>query len=77
MIGKPVAEDEGRANRQLHLLDSRGNFAAYTGAACIDWCGHEVRTGYSVAGNMLAGPAVFGKPSTVTRPTPNCRLPGA
>ena len=59
VIAKLVARDEGRANRQLHLLDSHGNFAAYTGAACIDWCGHELRTGYSVAGNMLAGPAVL------------------
>ena len=59
VIAKLVAADQGRANRQLHLIDSRGSFAAYTGAACIDWCGHEVRTGYSVAGNMLAGPAVL------------------
>ena len=59
MIGKLVAGDEGRANRQLHLLDSQGKFAAYTGAACIDWCGHELGPGYSVAGNMLAGPAVL------------------
>jgi len=59
VIAKLVAGDEGRANRQLHVIDSHGNFAAYTGAACIDWCGHEVGTGYSVAGNMLAGPAVL------------------
>jgi uncharacterized Ntn-hydrolase superfamily protein len=59
VIGKLVAGDEGRANRQLHLLDSQGKFAAYTGAACIDWCGHELGPGYSVAGNMLAGPAVL------------------
>ena len=59
VIGKLVAGDEGRANRQLHLIDSQGNFAAYTGAACIDWCGHEIGPGYSVAGNMLAGPAVL------------------
>src|SRR5262245_16677942 len=36
-----VEADEGRAHRQLHVLDSRGNFAAYTGEACIAWCGHE------------------------------------
>ena len=59
VIGKLVAGDEGRANRQLHLLDGQGNFAAYTGAASVDWCGHEIGRGYSVAGNMLAGPAVL------------------
>ena len=40
-------------------MDRTSRFAAYTGAACIDWCGHELRGAYSVAGNMLAGPAVL------------------
>jgi uncharacterized Ntn-hydrolase superfamily protein len=51
--------DQGRDNRQLHVMDRKGRFAAYTGAACIDWCGHEVRATFSVAGNMLAGPSVL------------------
>ena len=51
--------DQGRDNRQLHVMDRQGGFAAYTGAACIDWCGHEVRATFSVAGNMLAGPSVL------------------
>ena len=59
VIARLVAEDAGRANRQLHMMDREGKFAAYTGAACIDWCGHELAAGYSVAGNMLAGPAVL------------------
>jgi uncharacterized Ntn-hydrolase superfamily protein len=54
-----TAADEGRHNRQLHVMDRDGRCAAYTGAACIDWCGHDVRAGFSVAGNMLAGPAVL------------------
>jgi uncharacterized Ntn-hydrolase superfamily protein len=52
------AADEGRNNRQLHVMDREGRFAAYTGAACIDWCGHHVSKTFSVAGNMLAGPDV-------------------
>ena len=52
-------EDDGCENRQVHVMDARGRFAAYTGTACIDWCGHEVGATYSVAGNMLAGPAVL------------------
>jgi uncharacterized Ntn-hydrolase superfamily protein len=51
--------DAGRHNRQLHVMDREGRFAAYTGAACIDWCGHETRETFSAAGNMLAGPAVL------------------
>jgi uncharacterized Ntn-hydrolase superfamily protein len=53
-----VAGDEGRAIRQLHLIDAKGRNAAYTGASCIDWCGHRLGDGFSVAGNMLTGAAV-------------------
>jgi uncharacterized Ntn-hydrolase superfamily protein len=51
--------DDGRDTRQLHVMDRHGRFAAYTGAACIDWCGHVVAEAYSIAGNMLAGQAVL------------------
>jgi len=58
-VRRLTAADEGRHNRQLHAMDREGRFAAYTGAACIDWCGHRTRDGFSVAGNMLAGAAVL------------------
>jgi len=58
-VARLTADDEGRHNRQLHVLDRQGRLAAYTGAACIDWCGHHVADTFSVAGNMLAGPAVL------------------
>ncbi len=51
--------DDGRAQRQLHLIGARGRGAAYTGAQCVDWCGHELHDDFSVAGNMLAGAAVL------------------
>jgi uncharacterized Ntn-hydrolase superfamily protein len=51
--------DEGRDHRQLHVMDRTNRFAAFTGAACIDWCGHQIHDGFSVAGNMLAGPRVL------------------
>jgi uncharacterized Ntn-hydrolase superfamily protein len=51
--------DEGRESRQLHVLDALGRSAAHTGSACIDWCGHRAGDGYSIAGNMLAGPQVL------------------
>ncbi len=53
-----IAGDEGRAQRQLHLIDAAGRTAAHTGESCIDWCGHLAADGISVAGNMLAGPDV-------------------
>ena len=51
--------DEGRGQRQAHVMDQAGRFAAYTGAECVPWCGHLVRETFSVAGNMLAGPQVI------------------
>ncbi|MCP1170421.1 DUF1028 domain-containing protein [Limimaricola litoreus] len=47
------ARDEAQAIRQCHMMDAQGNFAAHTGADCIDWAGHLVGTTHSVAGNML------------------------
>jgi uncharacterized Ntn-hydrolase superfamily protein len=51
--------DEGREHRQLHLIDAQGHGFAYSGAECIDWSGHQTYDGFSVAGNMLAGPQVI------------------
>jgi len=53
-----VAADEGREHRQLHMIDAHDRTAAWTGGACVDWCGQFAGPGYSVAGNMLAGEAV-------------------
>jgi uncharacterized Ntn-hydrolase superfamily protein len=40
-------------------MDRQGHFAAHTGSACIDWCGHQLCESFSTAGNMLAGPEVL------------------
>jgi uncharacterized Ntn-hydrolase superfamily protein len=54
-----TAGDPGREVRQLHVIDREGRTAAHTGRECVDWCGHLTDEGVSVAGNMLAGPAVI------------------
>ena len=59
IIEQLTAADEGRDQRQLHLIGLTGEAAAFTGSACIDWCGHMAGPGYSVAGNMLTGPQVI------------------
>jgi uncharacterized Ntn-hydrolase superfamily protein len=59
VVARLTAADDGRHNRQLHVMDRNGRCAAFTGAACIEWCGHAVQDTFSVAGNMLAGPAVL------------------
>ncbi|PSC03200.1 DUF1028 domain-containing protein [Alsobacter soli] len=58
VVAALTAADEGRDQRQLHVIDRHGRNFAWTGPACVDWCGHVLADGVSVAGNMLAGPAV-------------------
>lgn len=58
IVRRLTSSDDGRAARQLHVVDRHGNTAVHTGADCIGWCGHRTAQDFSVAGNMLAGPAV-------------------
>lgn len=51
--------DEGRGQRQVHVMDRAGRFAAFTGTECVPWCGHLIGDTFSVAGNMLAGEDVI------------------
>ena len=53
-----VARDDGQSIRQAHMIDQFGDIAAHTGSDCVDWAGHRSAKGVSVAGNMLAAPAV-------------------
>ena len=48
-IKKLTVADQGRDHRQVHAIDAQGRVAAYTGSACIEWCGHSAGDGYSVA----------------------------
>lgn len=57
-LDQVTAADEGRAIRQIGVIDTAGRAAAYTGAGCTPWCGHRTGPGYAVQGNMLAGEAV-------------------
>jgi uncharacterized Ntn-hydrolase superfamily protein len=54
-----IAADAGRESRQLHVMDAAGRIASHTGRECVDWCGHIEGNGFSIAGNMLAGPRVL------------------
>jgi len=58
VVRRLIAPDEGREQRQLHVIDAAGRVAQHTGKSCIDWCGAVAGEGFSVAGNMLAGPSV-------------------
>jgi uncharacterized Ntn-hydrolase superfamily protein len=54
-----IAADAGRESRQLHIMDASGRIAFHTGRECVDWCGHLEGSGFSIAGNMLAGARVL------------------
>jgi uncharacterized Ntn-hydrolase superfamily protein len=54
-----IAADAGYQSRQLHIMDAGGRIASHTGSECVDWCGHIEGSGFSIAGNMLAGARVL------------------
>jgi uncharacterized Ntn-hydrolase superfamily protein len=54
-----IGADPGRDVRQLGIVDAHGRSAAYTGKACVDWCGHVTGEGFTVQGNMLVGEATI------------------
>jgi uncharacterized Ntn-hydrolase superfamily protein len=67
VVKRLVAPDEGREQRQLHVIDNAGRIGQHTGAQCIDWCGAVAGGGFSVAGNMLAGPRVIAETAEAFR----------
>mgnify|MGYP000619074014 FL=1 len=54
-----VSEDPLRDERQVGIVDSKGEAAAFTGKKCFEYAGHIVGNGYAVQGNILAGPEVL------------------
>jgi uncharacterized Ntn-hydrolase superfamily protein len=69
-----LAGDEGRGLRQVHAVDARGRSAAFTGANCVEWCGDVTSLHLSIAGNMLAGPAVLADTYAAFAAHPELRL---
>lgn len=53
-----VADDSGRAMRQVGIVDAKGNVAHYTGDECSEWAGAVSGKHYTAQGNILAGEAV-------------------
>lgn len=59
VVKRLVAPDEGREQRQVHVIDAAGRIGQHTGRQCVDWCGAVSGEGFSVAGNMLANDRVI------------------
>jgi uncharacterized Ntn-hydrolase superfamily protein len=45
--------DEGRAERQLGVVDREGHGATFTGDKCHEWAGGRTGNGYAAQGNIL------------------------
>jgi len=54
-VERLTAADEGRAQRQLGVVDREGRAATYTGERCFDWAGGRTGPGYAAQGNILVG----------------------
>jgi len=57
-LGRLLAADEGREDRQAGFVDVTGGAATFTGSKCMEWAGGTTGDGFAAQGNILAGEAV-------------------
>jgi uncharacterized Ntn-hydrolase superfamily protein len=55
VVERLTAADEGRAHRQLGVVDARGGSASFTGDECYAWAGGLTGPGFAAQGNILVG----------------------
>jgi uncharacterized Ntn-hydrolase superfamily protein len=53
VVARLTEADEGRAKRQLGVVDGHGRAATYTGVECHAWAGGRTGIGYAAQGNIL------------------------
>ena len=52
-LEKLLAADDGRATRQVGLVDARGEAATFTGRECLPWAGGITGSHFAAQGNIL------------------------
>jgi uncharacterized Ntn-hydrolase superfamily protein len=52
-VAELTSADEGRAERQVGIVDGSGRAATFTGEGCHDWAGGRTGAGYAAQGNIL------------------------
>ncbi len=57
VVERLTAADEGRAQRQVGVVDREGRAATYTGEGCHAWAGGRTGNGYAAQGNILVSDA--------------------
>jgi uncharacterized Ntn-hydrolase superfamily protein len=53
VVARLTDGDEGRAQRQVGVVDAQGGAASYTGDECLSWAGGRTGPGYAAQGNIL------------------------
>ena len=53
VVARLTAADDGRAQRQLGVVDAGGRAATFTGAECFEWAGGRTGERYAAQGNIL------------------------
>ncbi|MCF2144578.1 MAG: DUF1028 domain-containing protein [Candidatus Heimdallarchaeota archaeon] len=61
VIDALTEQDPNKEQRQVGVVDSFGNAAAYTGQKCFEWAGHIVGEHFCCQGNILANANVLGQ----------------
>ena len=57
VVERLTGADDGRALRQLGIVDGEGRGASFTGGECHDWAGGRTGAGYAAQGNILVSGA--------------------
>ena len=57
VVARLTEADEGRAQRQLGVVDGQGRAATFTGEECHDWAGGRTGKSYAAQGNILVSQA--------------------
>jgi uncharacterized Ntn-hydrolase superfamily protein len=58
VVKKLTGEDKGAAERQVGIVNAKGEAATFTGHECSDWAGGIKGENFCCQGNILAGEAV-------------------
>jgi uncharacterized Ntn-hydrolase superfamily protein len=53
VVDRLVADDDGRDQRQVGIVDAHGHAASFTGPGCHDWAGGRTGGCYAAQGNIL------------------------
>lgn len=58
VLDQLLASDDGKARRQVGIVDAKGKAVTFTGEGCMAWAGGIAKENFCVQGNILAGEAV-------------------